>query len=176
MAHKRFDIQKEINIDAPAEKLWEMVGPGFVEVYQWSSNVDFAKGQGNSPFPGAVCDERFCELNVNGFSNISEKLTSYNEEKMSLGYVVNKGMPAFIHKAANEWSVVPVGHHRSKLVMKATFELTGIMGLLMKGIMQRKMGKTLETVLKDAKVYAETGQVSEAKRKRIRELEKKVAV
>ena len=57
--------------------------------------------------------------------------------------------------------------------MKAEFGARGLMGNLMSGMMKSKMTKTLETVLKDAKIYAETGQVSEAKRKRMDQLAKK---
>jgi len=64
MAQKGFNVQKEMIIDVPASELWEMVGPGFVEVYKWSSNVDHAEGQGTSKFEGAACNERFCDVNV----------------------------------------------------------------------------------------------------------------
>ena len=59
--------------------------------------------------------------------------------------------------------------------MKANFEVKGLMGFFMKGIMKNKMEQTLETVLNDAKIYSETGQISEAKAKRINQLAKKKA-
>lgn len=173
MAQKGFELQKEILIDVPASELWEMVGPGFVEVYKWSSNVDHAEGKGEGEFEGAVCSERFCEVNVKGFSKISEKLTKYNEQEMNLAYEVREGMPGFITKAVNDWTVVPVNATQSKLVMKAEFGSKGLMGAMMKGMMRKKMNQTLETVLMDAKVYAETGKISENKRKRIAELQGK---
>ena len=173
VAQNSFQVQREITIDVPAAQLWEMVGPGFVEVYKWSSNVDHAEGAGTSPFEGAVCDERFCDVNVKGFSKISEKLIQYDEGKMNLAYAVNSGMPGFISRAENDWTVVPVAGNRSKLVMKAHFEVKGLMGAFMKGMMKKKMIKTLETVLNDAKVYTETGQVSVAKSTRMEQLEKK---
>ncbi|MFK7971656.1 MAG: SRPBCC family protein [Bacteroidia bacterium] len=173
MAQKGFEVQKEITVDVSAEALWEMVGPGFIEVYKWSSNVDHATGKGNSPFEGAVCDERFCDVNVSGFSKISEKLTHYDKGNMSLTYAVIGGMPGFVQKAENNWTVVAIDDSHSKLVMKANFEVKGFMGFMMKGMMKGKMNKTLDTVLMDAKVYAETGQISENKAKRIAQLEKK---
>ena len=78
---------------------------------------------------------------------------------MNLTYVVNSGMPKFITKAENDWTVVPIDNSHSKLVMKANFEGKGIMGFLTKGMMKKKMTKTLETVLEDAKIYAETGNI-----------------
>ena len=173
MAQKGFELEKEITINVPAEQLWEMVGPGFIEVYKWSSNVDHAEGQGTSEFEGAVCSERFCDVNVKGFSKISEKLTKYDEGTMNLAYEVKEGMPGFVTKAVNDWTVVSVGENQSKLVMRAQFASKGLMGSLMNGTMKKKMNETLETVLNDAKVYAETGQPSNHKKERMAYLEKK---
>lgn len=174
MAEQGFDLEKEIIINVSADKLWEIVGPGFVEVYKWSSNVDHAEGKGTSEFKGAVCDERFCDVNVKGFSSISEKLTYYNEGEMSLTYEVQNGMPNFITQAKNNWVVVPISENQSKLIMRAGFRSKGVMGFLMNGMMKKKMNETLETVLNDAKVYAETGNISVAKQERIDELKSKM--
>lgn len=174
MAQKSIRIEREITINVSADKLWKMVGPGFVEVYKWSSNVDHAEGKGTSPFEGAVCDERFCEVNVKGFSKISEKLTAYDASRMNLAYTVQHGMPGFVSHAENDWTVVPLGTDHAKLVMKGKFEVTGLMGRLMRGTMEKKMAQTLETVLHDAKVYAETGQVSDTKAARMQKLTKKL--
>lgn len=173
MAQKSFELQKEITVNVSAEKLWEMVGPGFIDVYKWSSNVDHAEGKGKSEFEGAVCDERFCDVNVKGFSSISEKLTKYSISNMNLAYEVRGGMPNFVTKAVNDWTVVSVNANQSKLVMKAEFATKGLMGSMMNGVMKKKMSTTLETVLNDAKVYAETGKISVAKQERIDELAKK---
>ncbi|MEQ8325505.1 MAG: SRPBCC family protein [Vicingaceae bacterium] len=173
MAQKGFKLEKEITVNVSTAELWEMIGPGFIEVYKWSSNVDHAEGGGQSEFDGATCSERFCDVNVKGFNKISEKLTKYNDEQMNLAYEVTDGMPGFITAAVNDWTVVSVNGNQSKLIMKAKFESKGLMGGLTRGMMKKKMTETLETVLNDAKIYAETGQISEAKKARIAELQKK---
>jgi len=175
MAQKGFEVNREITINVPADQLWEMVGPGFIEVYKWSSSVDHAEGSGAGKFDGAVCDKRYCDVNVKGFSQISERLIKYEEGNMNLAYQVIDGMPGFITKAVNDWTVVPIDANTSKLVMKAQFESKGFMGFMTRGMMKKKMGKTLTTVLNDAKVYAETGKVSIAKAKRIEKLSKSKA-
>ena len=128
MAQKGFDVEREIVINVSAEELWEMVGPGFVKVYDWSSNVDHAEGKGQGEFEGAVCSERFCKVNVKGFSEISEKLTKYDADRMNLAYEVQEGMPGFVTKAVNDWTVVSTGARQSKLIMKAQFRSKGLMG------------------------------------------------
>ena len=173
MAQKGFDVQREITINVPADQLWEMVGPGFVDVYKWASSVDHAEGSGTPEFDGAACSERVCNVNVKGFSKISEKLTKYDATNMNLAYEVQDGMPGFVTRAANDWTVVPVNDHQSKLVMKAQFRSKGLMGSMMNGMMKKKMYATLEQVLGEAKLYAETGQLSDEKQKRMAQLAKK---
>ena len=92
---------------------------------------------------------------------------------MNLAYRVNEGMPGFVTKAVSDWTVVDLGNNKSKLVMKAQFGSKGLMGSMMNGMMKKKMNQTLDTVLNDAKVYAETGNVSMAKKERVAHLEKK---
>jgi response regulator of citrate/malate metabolism len=84
------------------------------------------------------------------------------------------GMPGFVTQAKNNWIVIPINAHQSKLIMKAQFRSKGLMGFLMKGMMKKKMDETLETVLNDAKVYSETGNISIAKQERMNELEEKM--
>ncbi|MEM9053655.1 MAG: hypothetical protein AAGC47_16490, partial [Bacteroidota bacterium] len=108
MAQSGFEIKKQMVIDVSADQLWELIGPGFVEVYKWSSNVDHAEGSGTPEFDGAVCSKRACDVNVKGFSSINEDLFLYDQAKMSLGYAVAEGMPGFITKAQNIWSVKKV--------------------------------------------------------------------
>ena len=173
MAQKQFQVQDEIIINVSATELWELVGPGFIDVYQWASTVDHAEGEGTARFAGAVCNKRHCDVNVQGFSKISEELTQYNQENMRLTYAVVDGMPKFITEAANTWTVVAVNEHQSKLLMNAHFEVRGLMGTLMRGMMKSKMKKTLRNVLTDAKIFAETGEVSALKAKRIQKLKKR---
>lgn len=173
MAQKGFDVEQGITINVPAAQLWEMVGPGFVEVYKWASSVDHAEGSGAPQFDGAVCSERVCNVNLKGFSTINEKLTKYDAARMNLAYQVSDGMPGFVVLAANDWTVVPVSDTQSKLVMKAQFRTKGLMGTMMNGMMKKKMMASLEQVLNEAKLYAETGQLSAEKQKRNAQLEKK---
>ncbi len=169
---KGFDLSREIVINVSSEKLWNMVGPGFTEVYKWASNIDYSEGSGEAEFEGATCSERYCNVTVKGFDKISEKLLKYDESKMNLAYEVKHGMPSFITKAENDWTVVSLGEGQSKLVMNAIFRSKGIMGFMMNGMMKKKMEDTLDIVLNDAKVYAETGKISKAKADRLAELKK----
>ena len=173
MAQHSFKVEKEAIINVSADKLWELIGPGFEDVYKWSSNVDHAKAVGKPFKEGVAFSERTCNVNVKGFSKISEELTIYDEAQRNLAYKVKEGMPFFVTEARNDWKVVELNKNTSKLIMNAYFNSKGFMGWMMKGMMKNKMNETLDTVLNDAKVYAETGKVSIEKQKRMEKLAKK---
>ena len=59
------------------------------------------------------------------------------------------------------WKVVPTGPKTSKMAGEAT----GLMGALVRPMMKREFSGLLDQGYEDLKVYAETGQVSDAKRK-----------
>lgn len=171
---KAIEITKESEtINVPAEKLWAIVGPGFGDAYLWATTVDHSTSSGEPEFEGASCNSRSCDLSAKGFDKIEEKITKYNVNKMSFAYDVTVGMPSFVNSASNDWTVVRVGPNQSKMVLKADFHVKGLMGTLMKGMMEKKMNKLLGVVLNDLKVYAETGQPSESKLARMKELAKK---
>lgn len=175
LAQKGFEVQKEITINVPASELWDMVGPGFEDVHVWASTVNHSEGSGSPEFSGATCSERTCKVNLAGFDQISEKLYKYDEATMNLAYEVNSGMPKFVTRAANDWKVVAIDENTSKLVMNAEFETKGFMGGLMRGMMKSKMNRTLDDILNDAKIYAETGRVSKLKAKKVKKFQKKTA-
>ena len=156
-----------------ADTLWKLVGPGFAEVHQWASNVDFTTGKGMAKLPGAPCNERVCDVNVKGFGQVSERLEAYNEQTMTLAYEANQGLPGWVTRAANRWTVEAVDADTSRLVMLAEFRTKGLMGWVMNGLMERKMTQTVRTVLQDLKVYIETGKVSANKQARLNELAQK---
>lgn len=168
-----FKVTRTININISADKLWEIIGPGFSKAYVWASSVDHSVGKGTSEFEGAPCDERFCDVNAKGFNKIEEKLVKYSNDSMNLAYKVTNGMPGFISKAVNDWKVIPAGANTSTLEMNADFELKGFMGRFMKPMMMKKMEGLLDIVLEDAKIYAETGKISENKRKRVEALKRR---
>lgn len=170
MVQQGFEIREEMTYKVSADTLWKIVGPGFADVHEWSSNVDFTTGKGLSKIPGAPCSERICDVNVKGFGQVSETLMAYDAEAMSLAYEANLGMPSWVTLAANRWTVQAIDNQTSRLVMEAEFKTQGLMGWMMNGLMNRKLNKTIQTVLLDLKSYVETGKVSRVKQARLDEL------
>lgn len=159
--------------NASADSVWEIIGPGFSEVSKWSRAVDHAATSGTPDFEGASCSIRSCDLNASGFSKISETIIEFDAEKRSVGYTVDTGLPGFVTYMANNWRIIKVGPNQSKAEMTITMRLKPFMGFLMGGLFKKNVNKVLDEVIEDLKIYAETGQISEAKRKRIAKLAKK---
>lgn len=180
MDKKEKSKQKEVSmvkqsetINVAASDLWQIVGPGFERAAEWSEAVDSSVGSGEAAFQGATCSNRVCHLNAAGFDRISETLTLYDEGQHELTYEVNEGMPKFVTLAENNWQVIDLGYGKSALKMNVTMRTKGLMGRLMGGMMKKNISKTMDSVFRDLKVYAETGDISAEKAKRMARLARK---
>lgn len=162
-------------IAASADRLWEIIGPGFSEVSKWSRAVDHAETSGKAVFEGAACSNRACDLNASGFNKISETIIEYNENERRLGYTVDTGLPGFVVYMANNWQIVPVGQNQCRAEMTITMKLKPLMGAIMGPMFKMNVNKVLGEVIEDLRTYAETGEISEAKRRRMAQLARKAA-
>jgi len=170
---------KEVNIlktseviNVSADSLWKIVRQ-FDQVGVWFSSIDHAEGSGEPEFEGATCSERTCHVNLKGYSEVHEKLTLFDESKRELAYQFTGGGPGFLLFAENHWTVKEVGPNQSILKMEATMRLKKFMGWLLGGKLKKTIEKELPISLNELKIYAETGEVSEAKKARIVKMEKK---
>lgn len=170
---------KEVNIlktseviNISADSLWKIVRQ-FDQVGVWFSSIDHAEVSGEPEFEGATCSERTCYVNLRGYSEVHEKLTLFDDPKRELAYAFTGGGPSFLLFAGNHWSVSEVGPNQSVLTMEATMRLKRFAGFLFGGKLKRTIEKSLPESLNELKVYAETGEVSEAKKARIQALKKK---
>jgi hypothetical protein len=162
-------------INIPASKLWEIVGPGFADAHVWSTAIDHSLGKGAGKFEGATCSERYCEVNASGFDKIQESLTSYDAKAQTFSYNAHTGLPSFVSFAENLWEVVDLGNGKSQIKMTITMRMKPFMGFLMGGMFRRNLNKTLSSVMQDLKIYAETGEISAAKKARMAYMAKKQA-
>ncbi len=171
--YKEINITKESDIiNVSADSLWNIIKQ-FDNVGVFFSGIDHAEGKGKPEFKGATCNERTCYVNLKGYSEIHEKLTQFNEEKKEFAYELIRGAPAFMVFAGNHWSIKEISPNQCTLKMDATIRMKRFMGFLFGGKMKRTIEKQLPETLQELKLYAETGEVSEAKKERMSELKKK---
>jgi len=69
--------------------------------------------------------------------------------------------------------VEPIAENTCKVTTNITANLGGIKGVLLGGILKKNFTKLINRFLKDWKTYAETGEVSETKKREIAKFEKK---
>ena len=71
----------------------------------------------------------------------------------------------------NELKVETITEDTCRVSTNITADLTGIGGFFMGGMIKRNMNKLLKGFVKDWKTYAETGKVSETKKRELAEVE-----
>jgi hypothetical protein len=158
-------IDKTDTINASAERIWEILSDEFTDVGSWASAVDHSEAHTKAPAPaGASTGGRTCE--VPGFGFTDERFTRFDEANKTLSFSIDaEKIPDFFKNMESTWKVVSTGPNTSKVTTKIAGEATGVRGALVSPIMKRKFSGLLDQGYKDLKVYAETGQVSDAKRK-----------
>ena len=163
MAQQNVSVAESIMINIPVEKLWEITALQFDKIGTWSAGITNSEGHGTSNL-GAVCNERKCVPSYKGFKETTERIIDYRPENYEFTYQIVAGLPKMVKKATNTWKHIGK-EGRTHLIMQINMELQGVMGFLMKGIMLGKMKKILKENLEELKVYAETGQLHERKKK-----------
>lgn len=130
------EINDEIEIDAPAERVWAVLGERFMHVSDWAAPITSSCPVGpGAPGVGAT---RACSIAPVGpvkAGVVKERLTKFDREQMSYEYEAIEGMPGFVAAATNRWTVVRVDDGRSVVRIQATLTLRGpakLLGWLMK--------------------------------------------
>ena len=157
------------NINVSADSLWSILR-AFDKVSDWTSTLDHSQGKGESKHEGATCKERVCEVNN---KKLVEELTMFNEDKMELAYELSEGAPGFVKLATNHWKVFEIGPHESRVEMNVTMHLSKFLGFFLGKAITIKMAQQVSIVLSDLKIYAETGEVSVAKKAQIEKMKRK---
>lgn len=149
-----------ITINAPIEKVWEVLAVDFGGIGKWASGVNHSKSVGDGKaHQGATCDERACKINAPGFSNAKERIVVFDSSNHILAYTIYEGVPGFVKNFKNQWTLVKQGDG-VLLTGTSTMRATGIMGWMMRGLMRSSTRKVLRNMGEELKHYVEkNGQV-----------------
>jgi hypothetical protein len=157
-------FSKEIVINAPAEKVWDIIGHRFTDVGQWARSITSsvinhdAEKVGSSPVGGRVCET--------SIGHISEEFITYDEEGMNLsfrGMIISKMFDSVISTNL----VTKINENTSKVTITPSIDLTFI-GMLMYPLIKVSLSKTLNEVLDDLKYFSENDEPSPHKVKAMR--------
>lgn len=166
-------IKESIEINASASKAWEIIGPNFLNIGDWGRGVNKSWRNDNIPisFKGAPAGGRFCDLGKFGIAE--ERIEHYDAEKKEIAWsaTIDK-MPGFLKNLQNNLTVDALSGDTCRITSNITGELKGIGGFFMGGLLKKNFAKQLRGFVKDWKEYAESGQVSQAKKRELSRLAK----
>ena len=148
-------LEQEIN--APAERVWAVLGQQFAEIERWSSTVETSRSLDASEVPaGVVADPAAPVLGretVSALVTAKEILVRYSDADAELTFAV-AGLPKIIKHARNTQGVRALGGGRSVVTFDVDLEAWGPFKVLMP-VMRRRMSKTFSKVLGDLRGYVE---------------------
>ena len=158
------EFKKNLNINATADRVWDVVAHDFDRVGMWSSAVDSSRPNIDAAVPhGATVGGRICA--TPGFGDLRETFTEYSEENKQFTFVVS-GMPSFITLAQNTVQVRSTDPDGASVSLHIQME-TNALGKVMGPMFAIKLKTTLNTFLDELKVYIENDEVSSKKRKQL---------
>ncbi len=152
------EITRETTINAPVERVWELLAHRFEDIADWFSGVSASEA-----LPGQAGDQvaagRVC---TTARGNLTERITDLDDTARRFTFVID-GLPGFVAHAANTFQVEPGPDGTSRVSFRVVMTLKPLASVVMGWMFKRKINETGDQILADFKVYAETGNVSDTK-------------
>lgn len=157
-------IDKTIQVNAPAEKVWDVLGHQFHDAGTWASSIEHSGPHEAGPVVGDAPfaqNGRACATSLGPFR---ETIQHYDERTMRFGYTAEGDkMPFFVKRLQNNWTVKPNGPNRSTVVMEMEAKLLPVFAQVMGPLMKRQFDKVLTETTDDLKYYLEHDRPSPRK-------------
>lgn len=163
------EFKREIIINEPIEKVWEVLGNQYGEAYKWASGLKHSNPYGNPKLSGASCNNRACDTAT---GKIKEVIRIFDTQNHTLEYEVIEGFPFFVESGVNNWQLTKLANNRTKVTMHLVVKTKGLVGTIMSPMMKMQMGKVIDPVPNDLKHFVETGTPSPNKAKELAKLKK----
>lgn len=164
----KLSITETIEVNTNALKTWDIVGPNFINIADWARGVTKSWEDESVPkrFENAPTGGRACE--VVGMGKFEEIILHYDDSTYEISWSA-KGdkMPGFISNLQNALKVEVMNDTSCRIHSNLTADLGGIMGFLMGFVLKKNFTKLIKGFLSDWKTYAETGNISETKKREI---------
>ena len=155
-------VHIKTKINAPAEKVWQILAHQFDDIATWSSIVNESRrlsaGEipaGFTPAPSAPVLGR---ETVSPALKAKEIITHYSEEKMELTFEA-ADLPPIMTYADDVQRVIPNGPNQCIVTFDIRMEPWGPLKIF-NPILKGRFAKTMGGVQQDLKQYAETGQAA----------------
>ena len=156
-------VTRCIEIQAAADRVWQVLGPNFADADQWCSAVfsSEARHEGQ-PLPGAPAAGRVCETSI---GPAKETVTRYDETAHRITYAAHaEKMPGFVRGLVGDWHVESLPGERSRVTFTMTADLKFPFSLVMPPLMKLQLKPLARQTLEELKHFVETGQPHPRKR------------
>lgn len=165
---KKLDIKGSIEVKINAEVAWEIIGPNFLNIADWGPGIVKSWNNESVPvaFEGAPAGGRFCDLGK--FGKADERILHYDQTQKEITWSAKiDKMPGFLAGLQNALKVEGISENSCLVSTNISANLTGLRGILLGIPLKSNFTKLQKRFLKNWKTYAETGEVSETKKREL---------
>jgi hypothetical protein len=149
------ELQAEVEIGAPASVAWVVLGERFGQIGEWATPIIASSLEGE-PVIGAVRTCRIAGFGPVAPGVIKERLIAFAPERTSLVYEAIDGMPRFVRRSVNRWSVHARDERTCAVRAHATVELSRLATVL-SPLLKRKLQHDGARVLEELRFRIEHG-------------------
>jgi carbon monoxide dehydrogenase subunit G len=147
-------------IDAPLDRIWEILSDDFTGVGRWASNIKASRPVAGKAESGLGA-ERICEVPLLGSTH--EVVVDWKDQSTIAYSTTAEKQPAFVVSFIGRFTLLDVGG-RTRVAQTLRAELAGVTGALGSIPLRMKMRRAQRAVLKDLDALATTGSISAAKK------------
>jgi len=167
-------IKAQITINTNAEKVWRILAHEFEHIDQWAAIINQSSAITNIPAPKeAKISGRICL--AQGFGEVQEIFTHYDEQAMRFTYQATKGLPSFFTHVENNWTVHALGPNQSMAESRAEMDLKFFPGLFIAPIFKLIMSRAGNKFTEELKYYVENDQAHPRKLKTLQKQTQKTS-
>jgi len=157
-------IARELVMDVPADRVWQVLAQDFATIGEWFSGVDHSKVRADVEAPqGAKVGGRICK--VPGLGEIQERFTAFDESNKTFAYEVS-GMPFFVKAASNSFVVATIDGSKTRVSLEAITEVVRVIGWLPLIPMRIQLGRLMGMLLEELKHFVEQGDIHPRKKEK----------
>jgi hypothetical protein len=161
-------ISKQFVVHAPADRVWELIGPGFDRIGDWATAIPTSTALlGVAPISGAPVAGRTCTTGLALVPEVNETLVAYDPARRSLTYE-GSGLPAFVALARNTWTVSSLDDRSCRVSLDARLDTRGALAWLLRMMLLVHVARVSRHLADDLRHLAEHGTVSPRKQRRLR--------
>lgn len=170
-------LTTHLSIDAPAARVWDVIGPGFARIGDWATSIPASTPAPAEPaIPATAASApaaasapvtgRTCHTGIRLVPQVTETLIAYDENGRTLTYQAS-GLPAFITSARSTWTVTPADADSCRLTVIAHFRTRGVLGALGCWAMLARARLAARHLQADLRHYARHGTASPRKQRQL---------